>query len=408
MSSQFRQVTCAAAPGDVAAVVPGASVEVSDSDSAPESSLRRGMRKGVLRIVSFFILAGVIAVALNGAINFGLKRITVSKFGALNRVMSGQVNAEILINGSSRALSHYDPRVFENLTGRSAYNIGQNASQIDFELAFLKTYLDHNAKKPGLVIQNLDLFSFETTKKGELYDPGLYIPYMSDSDLYQFIREKEPDAWKCRYLPLYGYAVEDMRFTWIWGLLRCAGIQGPEDYYLGFNPRQAAWNADFEHFRAGNQGGVSYRLEPEGINCLEQMITLCQRNGMQIILVYSPEYCEMQKLEINRKEIMGKFHEISDRFEVPFWDYSDSPISVERKNFNNSEHLNAEGAEIFSQDLARRLVTEFPQWNAPLKAGAVTGADYSQPQFARQGGPGVSSSGAILSTQDAGSPIATR
>jgi hypothetical protein len=383
MSSQFRQVPCAAAPGKLAPVTRGAVPEASGSGSAPGKSLRQSTRKGAFRIASFFILASVIAVALNAAINFGLKRITVSKFGALNRVMSGQVNADILINGSSRALSHYDPRILQNLTGRSAYNIGQNASQIDFELAFLKTYLDHNPKKPGLVIQNLDLFSFETTKKGELYDPGLYVPYMDDSNLYDFIRQKEPDAWKTRYLPLYGYAVEDMRFTWVWGLLRCAGVQGPEDYYQGFNPRPATWNADFEHFRAGNEGGVSYRVEPEGIHCLEELITLCKKNGIQIILVYSPEYCEMQKLETNRKEIMGKFHEISEQLKVPFWDYSDSSISSERNYFNNSEHLNVEGAEVFSQDLAQRLVTEFSQWS--VRSTMVdSGSGNSQVQGAQQ------------------------
>ena len=361
MSSQFRQVAGAATPAEATPVTR----EESGSARVPGKSPGRSSRKGAVRIASFFILTAVLAIALNEAVNCGLKRITVSKFGALNRVMAGQVNAEILINGSSRALSHYDPRVLQNLTGRSAYNIGQNASQIDFELAFLKTYLEHNTKKPGLIIQNLDLFSFETTKKGELYDPGLYVPYMNDSDLYDFIRQKEPDAWKTRYLPLYGYAVEDMRFTWVWGLLRCAGVQGPEDYYEGFNPRRLTWNADFEHFQAGNQSGVSYLIEPEGVKCLEELIGLCQKNGIQIILVYSPEYSEMQKLETNRKEIMEKFHGISEQFKVPFWDYSDSPISSERNYFNNSEHLNGEGAEVFSQNVAQRLVTEFPQWRAP-------------------------------------------
>jgi hypothetical protein len=85
------------------------------------------------------------------------------------------------------------------------------------------------------VIQNLDLFSFETTKKGELYDPGYYMPYIGDKNLYEFIGRLEPNAWKWKYIPLYGYAVEDMRFTWGWGLLGCFVIQGREDYQ-GFVP----------------------------------------------------------------------------------------------------------------------------------------------------------------------------
>lgn len=321
---------------------------------------RQNPWKSALRIVSFFLLFGALSAGLHTAINFGLRKIKVSKFGALNDVMSGKVNSEIIITGSSRALSHYDPRVVQNLTGRSAYNIGMNASQIDFELVILKTYLKHN-NKPKLVIQNLDLFSFETTKKGDLYDPGYYLPYLNDPELYGFFHQMVPDAWKCKYIPLYGYAVEDMRFTWIWGLLGCCDIQGRQDYYLGFNPRAGTWNEDFEHFRLTNPNGVRYVIDPIGVRSLEEIISLCRRTGIEIILVYSPEYIEMQSLETNREEIMARFHEISERFNVPFWDYSGSELSRQRNLFNNSEHLNAIGADLFSQDLGRRLVQEIPQ-----------------------------------------------
>ena len=72
-------------------------------------------------------------------------------------------------------------------------------------------------------------------------------------------------------------------------------------------------------------------------------------------MVYSPEYQEMQELEKNRTEIMTTFRDVSRRFNVPFWDYSDSPLSKQQRLFNNSQHLNAEGAKAFSTDLARRL-----------------------------------------------------
>jgi hypothetical protein len=331
--------------------------------AAPEGRVAGGRPcwEGLFKILAFFLTIGVLALILDRGITFGLKRIRVSKFGALNRIMSGQVNADIIISGSSRALSHYDPRVIQSAMGESAYNIGMNASQMDFELAVFKAYLAHNQKRPKLVIQNLDLFSFETTKKGQLYDPGYYMPYLRDPDLYNFIRRVQPDAWKCRYLPLYGYVVDDMRFTWIWGLLGCVGIQGREDYYLGFNPRAATWNDDFQHFKASNTTGVSYGIEPEGVNSLAELIQLCQRNGIRVILVYSPEYYEMQALETNRGQVIARFQQIAGQFNVPFWDYSDSAISMRREYFNNSQHLNAEGAELFSNELGQRLAGEHLQ-----------------------------------------------
>src|SRR4051812_1813819 len=69
---------------------------------------------GVYRLLAFFAFLAILAFGLHIAINHGLRKITTSKFGALNRIVDGRVNAEIVISGSSRALSHYDPRIIES------------------------------------------------------------------------------------------------------------------------------------------------------------------------------------------------------------------------------------------------------------------------------------------------------
>ena len=324
----------------------------SGQQAQPQSTIRSPI--GASRILSFFLVLCLVAFCLNIAINHGLRRLKTSKFGSLNRMVGGQVNADIIINGSSRALSHYDPRRISSLTGHSAYNIGLNSSQIDFELAMLQTYLKHNTR-PKLVIQNLDLFSFETTKKGAIYDPGYYVPYLHEDEIYNFLRSVDSSVWKWKYIPLYGYAVEDMRFTWVWGLLGCLGINGREDYFMGFNPRASTWNRDFDKFKANLAKPVSYAIESGGIVALEKIVALCRTNDIKVILVYSPEYHEMQGLESNRGEIIDKFRTLSSKLGIPFWDYSDSAISMRRECFNNSQHLNYEGAEIFSDDIGKRL-----------------------------------------------------
>jgi hypothetical protein len=313
---------------------------------------------GVVRIAMFFVLIGLLALGLDTAVDHGLRGITVSKFGSLNKIISGRVNAEVVINGSSRALCHYDPRVIQQRTGLASYNIGMNASQTDFQLAMLKTYLKNNTK-PRVVIQNLDMFSFQITEKGSLYDPGYYMPYLDQRELYDFFKSIESHAWKWKYIPLYGYAVEDMRFTWVWGLLGLAGYQGVEDYYLGFNPRPGTWTDEFDRFKAAHKTGVNHPINSKGVQALEDIVKLCQENGIQIILCYSPTYYEMQELELNGLEIRGMFKELAQRRGVEFWDYSDSNISRRKEFFNNSQHLNATGAEVFSLSVAERLSQHF-------------------------------------------------
>src|SRR6187200_28 len=100
----------------------------------------RAATRGLLRILIFFVLVVVLACGIDAAINHGLRSIQTSKFGAFNEMMQGKVNAHIVINGSSRALNHFDPRIIQAATGLDSYNIGMNASQIDLQLAILKTY----------------------------------------------------------------------------------------------------------------------------------------------------------------------------------------------------------------------------------------------------------------------------
>jgi hypothetical protein len=310
----------------------------------------------VRKIACFFGMIVVLAFALNAIITSGLRRIKSSAFGASNLIMEGQVNADIVITGSSRASSHYDPRIIEAITGRSAYNLGRNGSQTDMQVAFLKAYLAHN-RKPEIVLHNLDAFTFVVTR--EVYNPVQYTPYLYDRNMYDALRTINPNVSKSRYLPLYGYVVEDMNFTWVLGLKGFLGWSPPEDYFLGFNPRSRKWTDDFQHLKALNPDGVSFEIEQPGVQVVEDLIRVCKQNGIQLIFVYSPEYIEMQSLTNNRAKIFYYFHELSDRFNVPLWDYSDWKHAGDQDFFQNSQHLNATGAAVFSHDVADRLNAYF-------------------------------------------------
>lgn len=317
-------------------------------------SLQRRNTRGVGRILVFFVFLVAIAYGIQLGVSAGLRKITTSKFGAINAWTSGNVNSEVIINGSSRALVHYDPRIIAKATGLTAYNLGMNGIQIDVQAGILDAYLAKN-RAPSVILQNLESFSLEATKPGEIYDPGVYLPYLSNNALYQALHEIDPQVWKWRRIPLYGYAVPDMRFTWALGVMRWFGVQGPQDYFDGFNPRYEQWGQDFENFRKSVPNGVSYRIEAKGLVSLERCLQLAQEKGSVMILIFAPEYVEMQRLEKNRGEIFRHFRELAGKYGTEFWDYSDFPLCSNRDFFYNSQHLNAKGAEIFSEDVARRL-----------------------------------------------------
>jgi hypothetical protein len=325
------------------------------SASATLGAKRRGGLepwRAVGRLIYFFGLIAILVIAMNAIITSGLRRIKTSAFGASNLIMEGKVDAQVVITGSSRALVQYDPRIIETATGHTAFNLGRNGSQTDMQAAFLKAYLAHN-RKPEVVLHNLDAFTFVTTR--EIFDPAQYMPYLYDRSLYEASRKINPNIWKSRYVPLYGYVVEDMNFTWIRGLGGFFGLSPHEDYFLGFNPRERSWTGDFESYKAANPHGVHFDVDPAGIQDVVDLIQVCKQNGIQLIFVYSPEYSEMQTLTANRAEIFSQFHELANRYNIPMWDYSDWQHDGDRRFFYNSEHLNASGAAAFSTDVANRL-----------------------------------------------------
>jgi hypothetical protein len=315
-----------------------------------EARLRR---RGTARLLGFFLLALLTLLATDRAINAGLRRIRTSTFGVMNGIVDGRINAQILVTGSSRALVHFDPRLIQAATGARAFNIGINGSQIDMQVAVFKTYLKHNVT-PFLLVHSLDLYSFVTSRNGVFW-PGQYVPFLKEEDIYQALRAVDRDTWKARHVPLYGYAVGDLRFTWWTGMRALFGWSPREDRYLGFQPRAMGWTGDFDRLRLANPDGVRFDVEPEGVRNLDEMLALCQRRGVRVLLVYSPEYYEMQALEKNRDAVFALFRDVAARQGAAFWDYSSSPICYRKEYFYNSQHLNAAGAAAFSRDLAAAL-----------------------------------------------------
>jgi hypothetical protein len=323
-------------------------------ESQVETAVRPGVVSGgALRIAGFTLLTVVMLFGVNGMIDHGLRRIDTSSFGVFNRMVQGRIDADILISGSSRALNHFDPRVISDITGRTSFNIGVNGSQTDMQAAVFETYLRHN-QAPAVLVQSLDSFTFVTSRHG-LWFPAQYFPYLDEPPLYDALRHINPEVWKSRYIPLYGYAAEDLNFTWWLGLRGLFGWNPPEDRFEGFQPRYASWSEDFDRFRRLNPNGVHFDIEPDGIRALEELLRLAREHGSRVVLVYSPVYTEMQRLEQNRDEVFDLFRTIGARYGADLWDYSDSPISSRRDYFVNSEHLNAAGAQAFSHDLASRL-----------------------------------------------------
>jgi hypothetical protein len=330
--------------------------------------------RGISKILGFGCLAVLVAFGLHALINTGLRRVRSLDMGAFNRVMSGRVNAEIVISGSSRAYGDYDPQVIREITGKSTFNLGQNGSHTDVQLAVLKCYLKHNVK-PRLVVQNLDMHSSVLTPQEEINAQAEYVTYIGEEELYRTLLRINPNVWKWRHIPLYGYVVDDMSLTWLLFLRGLSGLNEKERLVDGYYGRDLAWTSDFDRFKAQHPKGVEFGIPDEGVMVLKDLIETCQSNHIELVLVYAPQYYEMLDLVRNRPEVFAKFHELSDQYHVPFLDYSQSDICKNKDYFYNSQHLNKTGAELFSSRLGQQLQSFFAAQGQNINTVSIPAAE---------------------------------
>ena len=116
----------------------------------------------------------------------------------------------------------------------------------------------------------------------------------------------------------------------------------------------SAFYLDCDEFDAGSLG-LNNISQPENITLkyLQEIITFCQVNSIELILIRMPNYVTLnQKNEPYINEYRNHVEQLNGSFE--FWDYS-TYLSRERRYFYNEDHLNGNGALLISRHVDDRL-----------------------------------------------------
>ena len=268
-----------------------------------------------------------------------------------NDINAGNINADLLIMGSSRAWRHIDPDIINDSLKLKSYNLGMDGQHLPMQLWRYETFLQKN-RQPKIIVYSLDFFMLAYTN--ELFNKDQFLPYL----LFNFEAEK--------YLKNYkGFDYFDYRFP----LIRYCGAskaifhtaritlfpkQNKNGRVSGFYAEDKKWNQDFEKVKA-TMKNYDASIDTSILNQFDQYLKDCQRKNIKVILVYSPEYIEGQHFVSNRNEVIKTFENIAKINSIPFLNYSSDTISFQKSLFYNATHLNKKGAELFSKKLSSDL-----------------------------------------------------
>lgn len=315
------------------------------------------MKKFIQKLVLFVSPVILSAYFIDIFISHNLKKSNSyahKDYACWNLIMDGKLNSDVVIYGSSRACLQINPAIVSDSLNTTAYNLGINGH--NFWLQYLKhSLLLQNNTKPKLIIHSVDAFTLE--KRGDLYNSEQFLPYMLFNDKIKKVTSSYQGFNFLDYeIPLARYYGKADAFLALIKLLINPGGNEP-GRIKGYEAMDIKWTDEFEKARE-QMGFYEARIDTPSFLLFEKYLTECKAKNIKIILVYTPEYIGGQGFIKNRNDIISMYKGFSEKFNIPFYDYSKDSLSFQRKYFYNSTHLNKTGTDIFAKELVSKIKTD--------------------------------------------------
>lgn len=301
----------------------------------------------------FILVVFVCLFCLQLAIDSGLRKSRFRDFKEWNEILDSKIKSDLIIQGSSRAYVHFSPKLLDSLLSLNTYNLGIDGYGFIMQYYRLQIFLEHNTK-PRYLIQSLDLNMMRSD--GELYNHEQFLPYLNLPLIRTGTSQYTGSFDFMDYnVPLYKYH-NCLRSVYVGLSGFVFGKKYSTNSYKGFRTRNNKWDNSFEKFKSTHPQGTRAVINSKVLRMFEDFLGYCKSNGITVVLVYSPEYIEAQKLFLNRDSILHIYSEYAEKYNFPLLDYSQDSICYSVNNFYNSQHLNATGVLKFNKRLAKDLI----------------------------------------------------
>jgi hypothetical protein len=253
-----------------------------------------------------------------------------------------KTKAEVLVFGSSRANHHYSPEIFEKQLDLTFYNVGRDGSSILYHDAILKGILKRYI--PKIVI--LDINQGEFAQNVESYDRlSSLLPYYKSHPEMDSIIELKSKYEKLKLLSSV-YPYNSLLFTILLGNTELNKLRkGDNDGYI---PLQNEWCRPVTL----NRNEPNYLIDSLKVKYYQTFINECKHSKIQLFIVFSPIYLKYKYTDYS--VVIGKT--IAKKNNILFFDYTNDTTFINHANlFSDKEHLNDEGAKLFSKKIIEQI-----------------------------------------------------
>ena len=310
------------------------------------------MKRFIIRLLLFCLAPLPFLFLLNHIVDMGLQKSRYYYYSEWNDLFNGKINADMIIQGSSRAWVQVSPKIIDSVLHVNSYNLGMDGASFKMQYARFRMYLLHN-KKPKYVLQEVG-YTTTLLKNDKLPATQQFLPYLSDSSVWALVTHaSNPLTLQDRYFPLYKYNNETVIVKE--GILSYLGKGIKSTKYKGYEGQEKYWDSSFHDFLMQNPQGAVFPIDSEAKSLFRDFLNYCRDNDIRVIMFYPPAFIQSLDYIKNEKEILDVYNNFSKEYNIPFYNYMYDSLNYDRNNFYNSQHLNKTAAEIFCMKLAKDM-----------------------------------------------------
>lgn len=250
---------------------------------------------------------------------------------------------EIVVIGSSRGEINYIPKILEDSIGMSCWNASRGGQGMPYFRAIQEGLLSRYT--PRLVILNIDDNDLESPPNYE--HAGVLRPfYKSTPEIRPILNETSTFEWILLKSRLYAY---NSSFYY---LIRPYFYEGLDGKFSdkGWKPRLGKMAVEMNQQMEIVTEKIS--LDNSSVELFDTLVNKFKQKGTQLIFVVSPNYGR----SVDSSSAIQYLSRVSKKENIPLFVYSnDRNFITKPEYFIDPDHLNVEGAEIFTKNLVQKI-----------------------------------------------------
>ncbi len=296
------------------------------------------MKKFIINILVFFGLVAVVDMAAGKVFHY-LQSHAGGRTGA-EWYACKEMNEDIIIMGSSRASHHYVHQIFTDSLGLSCFNAGQDGNGIILQYGRWK--MISKRYTPKVVIYDVNL-AFDLCQNDNMTYVDRLKPFCDDSDVKGYIVDIFPIERLKLFSQMYRY---NYKFIEMGSDIARSGC----DKLKGYIPLKGEIRKEMVEAER-QEKNPTINEDTVKVYYLEQLTKECREKGTRLIFIASPAF----RGGGYTAETFITVERIAKEYDIPFLYYYETEYSELPSLFKDSQHLNDEGATIFTKELLDKI-----------------------------------------------------